>query len=157
MKKKMGIFLLVLGTLLIVGGIIYSIVMRNQDQSKSKKEDEKITVDGSYTCNLKEKQFETEDGSMVTATESYDFSYSNKEIRYASITTSYKFLDLNSYHNFVWSDKNSSSAPNRTLENEEKLEKQYQWLITIQKENGYYDIKDYINQLGNMGYTCKER
>lgn len=157
MKKKMGIFLLVLGILLIVGGIIYSIVMGNQDQSKSKKEDEKITVDGSYTCNLKEKQFETEDGSMVTATESYDFSYSNKEIRYASITTSYKFLDLNSYHNFVWSDKNSSAAPNRTLENEEKLEKQYQWLITIQKENDYYDIKDYINQLGNMGYTCKER
>ena len=157
MKRKKEIFLLVLGILFIVGGVICSVVMGHQNRHKPTKEDEVVSVDGSYTCNLKEKQFEAEDGSMVTATESYDFSYSNEEILYASITTSYKFLDLNSYHNFVWSDKNSSSVPNSTLENEEKLEKQYEWLITIQKEKNTGDIKDYMNQLNNMGYTCKKR
>ena len=103
MRKKTAIFLLILGILLIVGGIICSIIMENQNKIKNKKENETITVDGSYTCKLKEKKFEGEDGSTVISTETYDFSYRNREILYASIITNYKFLDLDSYHNFVWS------------------------------------------------------
>jgi len=157
MRKKTAIFLLILGILLIVGGIICSIIMENQNKIKNKKENETITVDGSYTCKLKEKKFEGEDGSTVISTETYDFSYRNREILYASIITNYKFLDLDSYHNFVWSDKKSSSPPDSISENEENLEKQYKWLITIGKEYDKDDIKDYIKQLNDMGYTCKEK
>jgi len=157
MKRKKVIFLLVLGFLFIIAGIIYTIIISNPQKTKPQKEDKAILVDGSYTCWLKEKQFEGEDDSIITVTESYDFSYSGGEILYASITTNYKFLDLNSYHNFEWSDKNSSSSPNSIKESEENLEKQYKWLITIEKQNDTDNIQDYIKQLNNMGYTCKEK
>lgn len=157
MKRKKEIFLFALGFLFIIGGIVCSMVMNEKESLNSKNEDETISVDASYTCELKEKNFEDENGSIITATESYNFSYNNGEILYASIITNYKFLNLDSYHNFVWSDKNSSSSPNSVTENEETLEKQYKWLITIQKEKDTGDIQDYIKQLNDMGYMCKEK
>lgn len=157
MKWKKEIILLILGFLLIISGILYSIIINNQGTSKLEKKNETVLVENSYHCELDEKQFEGEDKKLVTVNESYDFSYKNNEILYAGITTTYKFLDLDSYNHFVWSEENSSSSPNRVLENEESLEKQYKWIITIQKKQEEDDIKTYIKQLNNMGYTCKEK
>ena len=157
MKWKKEIFLLILGVLFIISGILYYIIMENRQTSKPSKENETVSVEGSYHCELSEKQFEGEDKKIITANESYDFSYNNQEILYASLTTKYKFLDLESYNHFVWSDQNSSSPPNRVIENEESLEKQYKWMITIQKQKEEDDIKTYIQKLNNMGYTCKEK
>ena len=161
MKKKIGVVFLIIGLLCIISGVLYSVLNHQTPTNKQeeKPKEEVQIVEASYSCKKEEQSFNGEiEGTPMNFNfiNYYDFSYKEGEIVYGTTGVIYQFLDQASFDSFQWSEKNSSTPPNHQEEDKEKLTKEYSWLITIQKALDSYEIKEYLEQLNEIGYTCEK-